>query len=577
MPSPFRTDHVGTALLAAAALLVASTADAKPGAGTVEDPLVVDAFPYIVEGTTLGAASVIDGYECAAADESGGEVVYRFTLEAPARVTAWLAGDGGGVDVDVHLVGTLAPSGGTAGCVARGNQIAEANMEAGEHWVVVDTFDGAAQEGPFVLHLEAVGDTWIERPIAQGVTWRARRFGDLGGKQVVHALDIDVGDPEVRIEALPSDGCQTTGSLGAEAGAVAGVNAGFFALDGQCSLSSMLIHDGQTFKPGDGRGAFGLTADMEPLIDHVSGDWPEVEEAQGGGPVLVETGTPHQGDWADQGYTNAAFNGKNPRTLAGVGADGHVLFGTVDGRRPSATGMSLDELASYAASELGATGSVNLDGGGSTTMWIAGRTPNGVLNHPSDNADAEEPTHSGSRPNSGGFFVFAPKYDHPPRFQTEPVEDAQAGEPYSYDADAIDLDVDDVVAFSLKQGPDGMTVDAESGTIAYAPTEESPESVEVVLVAQGGDGAAAEQTWVLSIVGAHGPPEGTGGSGGSAGSGSGGGGGGLQADGDGALADDGCGCRLAGAHRSREASLVLLMAVGALLARRRVRARVSFF
>src|SRR5687767_106266 len=140
--------------------------------------------------------------------------------------------------------------------------------------------------------------------------------------------------------------------------------------------------------------------------------------------------------------------------------------------------MSLDELAAFAATELSATESVNLDGGGSTTMWVAGRTPNGVLNYPSDNADAEEATHSGSRGNSGGFFVFAPPYDHPPRFQTAPVEDAEAGEPYSYDADAIDLDVDDLVAFSLKQAPDGMTVDAESGVVSYAPTEESPVTVE---------------------------------------------------------------------------------------------------
>jgi hypothetical protein len=566
---------VGVAV-ALAGVLPPGAADAKPGAGTVEDPLVVDAFPYIVKGTTAGAPSVIDSYDCSAADESGGEVVYRFELEAPARVTAWIEGDGGGVDVDVHLVGTLAPSGGTAGCVARGNQIAEANMEPGEHWVVVDTFEGAAQAGPFVLHLEAVGDAWIERPIAKGVKWRARRYGDFGGKQVVHALDIDVSDPEVRIEAMPSDGCQTTGSLGAEIGAVAGVNAGFFALDGQCSLSSMLVHDGQTLQPGDGRGAFGLTADMVPLVDHVSGDWPEAEEAQGGGPILVEAGTPHQGDWADQGYTSAGFIAKNPRTLAAVGADGHVLFGTVDGRRPSASGMSLDELAAFAATELSATESVNLDGGGSTTMWVAGRTPNGVLNYPSDNADAEEATHSGSRGNSGGFFVFAPPYDHPPRFQTAPVEDAEAGEPYTYDADAIDLDVDDVVAFSLKQGPDGMTVDAESGVVSYAPTEESPVTVEVVLVAQGGDGASAEQTWVLSIAGAHGPPEGTGGAGGGASSGGEtGGAGGAAADGDGAAAEDGCGCRIAGDGGAARGALAGWLAALAWWWRRRSQRRSS--
>ena len=53
---------------------------------------------------------------------------------------------------------------------------------------------------------------------------------------------------------------------------------------------------------------------------------------------------------------------------------------TVDGRRPGySVGATLPELAKVML-ELGAAEAINLDGGGSTTMWLRGRT----VNLPSD-------------------------------------------------------------------------------------------------------------------------------------------------------------------------------------------------
>ena len=46
--------------------------------------------------------------------------------------------------------------------------------------------------------------------------------------------------------------------------------------------------------------------------------------------------------------------------------------------------MSLSELASF-LKWMGMDDAVNLDGGGSTTMWVKGFADGGVVNHPSDN------------------------------------------------------------------------------------------------------------------------------------------------------------------------------------------------
>lgn len=52
---------------------------------------------------------------------------------------------------------------------------------------------------------------------------------------------------------------------------------------------------------------------------------------------------------------------------------------TADGRTEQSAGLDLYDLAKYIL-ELGAIDAMNLDGGGSTTMFLDGK----VLNHPSD-------------------------------------------------------------------------------------------------------------------------------------------------------------------------------------------------
>lgn len=104
-----------------------------------------------------------------------------------------------------------------------------------------------------------------------------------------------------------------------------------------------------------------------------------VQHALGGGPTLIQDGRVKV--LASQQHFKADIaRGRAPRTAFGMTKDNKYLLLTVDGHKPGySMGATLTELA-WVLRELGAVDALNLDGGGSTTMWLRGRT----LGQPSD-------------------------------------------------------------------------------------------------------------------------------------------------------------------------------------------------
>ena len=70
------------------------------------------------------------------------------------------------------------------------------------------------------------------------------------------------------------------------------------------------------------------------------------------------------------------FYGPHPRTLLGKCADGTVYMVVTEGRLDGAAGFSLPDLLSL-AEDLDMTDAINLDGGGSSTLWVEGA---GIIN-----------------------------------------------------------------------------------------------------------------------------------------------------------------------------------------------------
>jgi len=103
-----------------------------------------------------------------------------------------------------------------------------------------------------------------------------------------------------------------------------------------------------------------------------------IEDVIAGAPQLINNGKIDI-TWQEEKSSKSFVETRHPRTAVAKLKDGKFLMITVDGRSESSGGIGLQDLAEYLLS-LGATDAMNLDGGGSTTMFVDGK----VVNHPSD-------------------------------------------------------------------------------------------------------------------------------------------------------------------------------------------------
>ena len=103
-----------------------------------------------------------------------------------------------------------------------------------------------------------------------------------------------------------------------------------------------------------------------------SPEWKGVKHIISGGPYLVKDGEVYVDMTAQK---LQSIGGRNPRSAIGYTSDRNIILVAVDGREGSSIGMTLMELANFMKSA-GCIGAINLDGGGSTVMYVKGKVVN---------------------------------------------------------------------------------------------------------------------------------------------------------------------------------------------------------
>lgn len=225
---------------------------------------------------------------------------------------------------------------------------------------------------------------WKRERIARGVRWQYVHTDELfDSKQFISVLMVSK-KRDFRID-FENKVLKPTSQFAAEENALVAMNAGFFNMQAGGSVTFMKV-DGQVINQNTDKNEM-LTQNCIAIdeggrmfilasanTDSLSRS-DDVEDVLFTGPLLIWNG-------AKMDLAKTKFNhNRHPRTCACSTSNGKTLLVTVDGRSVEAAGMSLHELTELLMG-LNCRQAINLDGGGSTTMWIKGK---GVVNHPSDN------------------------------------------------------------------------------------------------------------------------------------------------------------------------------------------------
>ncbi|MBS1680322.1 MAG: phosphodiester glycosidase family protein [Bacteroidetes bacterium] len=230
-----------------------------------------------------------------------------------------------------------------------------------------------------------VNAKWKTIKISRGIVWKSIHFDStlFHSNQSINILAIKKRKPIFKV-GFERKILKETSKFGSEASALAAINGTFFDIKNGGSVDYIRSNGKEINESIPSKS--GLAQHQKAAIVIVGGrlslalgeslGWEKKisgEDIMTTGPLLLYESRSIKPDSSKFTFT------RHPRTAIGI-TKRNILLLTVDGRDRKAAGMNLIELAQIMR-WLGAKSAINLDGGGSTTLWIRNK---GVVNYPSD-------------------------------------------------------------------------------------------------------------------------------------------------------------------------------------------------
>jgi len=246
-----------------------------------------------------------------------------------------------------------------------------------------------------------------------GVTWE--HITSIPN-QNVNILIVDLCSPGIAVRATDySERGRTTPNWASGIGLQAAINGDFCVLCGpawhhpdyspaglamSAATGTPVQWPGTADTPFEGFIAAGFGRIMlSPNTDVLPAPEPWMREIVGGRPTILQNGTVRT-SWPENESLQSLCTERDPRTAIGLSQDHRTLIMLVaDGRTHGWAGMTCPEVANILLSK-GAWDGLNMDGGGSSTMWIQGR---GVVNYPSDGSLRTLTNHLGIYATGAGY------------------------------------------------------------------------------------------------------------------------------------------------------------------------------
>ena len=253
---------------------------------------------------------------------------------------------------------------------------------------------------------------WFQRTIGHGVVWHYYHFDNLfNSRQSISYIEIDLSAPGVSLELPYAQSRTRTSELikTQVPRAVAGINGTYFAVSRPYGHRTYMKVNNRVIPPIADWAEWGTES---ALVFHrekkqytvtkrpeqgwdAFGDY--VTDVMANGPHLLEKGE------VVVDVKGGHCESRHPRTMVGIKPGNRLILATADGRNRQAAGLTCEETA-LVMQALGCTAATNLDGGGSTAMYVKDEPFNGIVNYPCDNRKFD---HAGERTTINAIAVIA--------------------------------------------------------------------------------------------------------------------------------------------------------------------------
>ena len=104
------------------------------------------------------------------------------------------------------------------------------------------------------------------------------------------------------------------------------------------------------------------------------------------------------------------------------------------------------------------------------------------------------------------FKINVTNVNDPPIIITTPVTSAMEDDQYTYDVDAQDVDINDVLTYNLEKYPNGMVIDSNTGLITWTPTNDQVGVTSVTVGVIDNHRGSAKQPFTITVENMNNPP-----------------------------------------------------------------------
>ncbi len=250
---------------------------------------------------------------------------------------------------------------------------------------------------------------WKIQKGGKGIVHKQAQVPHLyGGTQNINIIEIDGRKKKIKYGIAAENPNKKLSKIAIEHKAEAAINGSYFnMLEGQSVCYLRLngnVIDTTYSSEFNGRTNGIVLIDKQKIEIEA---WNKSKEIAGtefptalaSGPLMIKDGNICDFSTVSQSFINT----KHPRSAICITRDKKILLVTVDGRHEgNAIGINIRELA-HLVKLLGAYDALNLDGGGSTSLWLKQAEENGIVNCPSDNRTFD---HRGERRIANAIYIY---------------------------------------------------------------------------------------------------------------------------------------------------------------------------